>query len=145
MGVGASVLRYVPLHGEKGGAMCCLTCVGAWHAEHGRRRNRGRVAIRAMMGFLDAGGRVVDLENLKLTAMVKDVAAFDIDYLHGVANSADEVIELTLELLTDVLTLVHPDKHPPEQRDSGAAGHGAVARHHSCSRRRSPRQRCRMG
>jgi len=47
----------VPLHGEKGGTMCCLTCVGAWHAEHGRKRNRGRVAIRAMKGFLDAGAR----------------------------------------------------------------------------------------
>ena len=31
-----------PLHGEQGGVMCCLTCVGAWHAEHGRKRNRGQ-------------------------------------------------------------------------------------------------------
>ena len=86
-----------------------------------RRRNRGRVAIRAMQNFLDAGGHTVDLENLKLSAMMGSLRwSLSIDplgYLHDLAIGRDDAVELTLELLTDVLALVHPDKHPPERQE----------------------------
>jgi hypothetical protein len=100
----------VPLHGDKGGPLCCLTCVGAWNAEHGRKRNRGRVAIRAMKNFLNAGGKITDLEKLKDSAVLRDVF-FGIDplgYLHGLNTSDTDEVELTLELLSEVLVLVHP-------------------------------------
>jgi hypothetical protein len=108
----------VPLHGDKGGAMCCLTCVGAWHAQHGVLRNRGRIAIRAMRSFRDAGGSAVDLNKLVDTVIADGFLSFDpLGYLHDIAKGNDETIELTSELLTDVLTLIHPDHQPPERRE----------------------------
>jgi hypothetical protein len=110
----------IPLHGEKGGPKLCPLCVGAWNAEHGRRRNRGRVAIRAIRGFLDSGGRDEDVDKLKLCASLGKYRLFDLDplgYMAGAAETADEVIELTSELLADTLRLTHPDCHPPERQD----------------------------
>jgi hypothetical protein len=43
-----------PLHGERGGPLCCLLCVGEWHGEHGRRMRTGRIVIRAMNAYEDA-------------------------------------------------------------------------------------------
>jgi hypothetical protein len=108
----------LPLHGEKGGPPRCPLCIGRWHGEHGRRRNRGRVVIRAIKGFIEGGGNWGDIEKLKLTAMGSGL--FDLDplgYMAGAANTADEVIELTSELLADALNLVHPDLHPPERKE----------------------------
>jgi hypothetical protein len=108
-----------PLHGAEGGVMCCMLCIGKWHAEHGRRRRLGRIVIRAIAAFLDGGGQLKDIDDLKHTAMCKD-SYFGLDplgYLVGVAATKDEVIELTSDVLTDTLKLVHPDHHPPERRE----------------------------
>ncbi len=91
-----------PLHGEKGGPMVCLTCRGAWHAEHGKRRNRGRVVIRAIKAFIDGGGPIKDIDKLKFAAIGHDWfgdAADSLGYLDGAAKISDEIIELTSELL----------------------------------------------
>ena len=54
----------LPLHGGKGGPLRCPLCVGAWNAEHGRKRRTGRIVIRAIMAFLDAGGGNEDIKKL---------------------------------------------------------------------------------
>jgi hypothetical protein len=116
------------LHGDKGGPFVCLLCKGKWHAEHGRRRNTGHVVIRAIKAFLAAGGRHADLDKLQKAAfgehltqlginLFPDELMDELGYLHGVAKHSDEVIELTSELLTEVLMLTHPDKHPPERQE----------------------------
>jgi hypothetical protein len=109
-----------PLHGEKGGPMVCLTCRGAWHAEHGKRRNRGRVVIRAIKALIDGGGPIKDIDKLKFAAIGHDWfgdAADSLGYLDGAAKISDEIIELTSELLNEAIALTHPDKHPPERRE----------------------------
>jgi hypothetical protein len=113
----------MPLHGERGGPGVCITCLGAWHAEHGRKRNRGRIVLRAIKGFYDAGGKREDLLKLDYVAIGMGLGFFDRDYdplgfLAGIAKVADdEEVELTSELLNDTLSLVHPDKHPPERKE----------------------------
>src|SRR5262249_54905687 len=107
-----------PLHGDKGGPLRCALCIGAWHAEHGRRRNRGRIVIRAIKGYLDGGGKWDDVDKLKLAAAGTDLFGFDpLGYMAGAAKTVDEVIELTSELLNQTLVLVHPDMHPPERQE----------------------------
>ena len=110
-----------PLHGEKGGPMVCLTCRGAWHAEHGKRRNRGRVVIRAIKTFIDGGGPIKDIvDKLKFAAIAHDWfgdAADSLGYLDSAAKISDEIIEPTSELLNEAIALTHPDKHPPERRE----------------------------
>jgi hypothetical protein len=116
-GCGESTALF-PLHGEKGGPVRCPLCLGKWHAEHGRRRNRGRIVIRAIKGYLDGGGKWDDVDKLKLAAAGTDL--FDLDplgYMAGTAKTVDEVIELTSELLNQTLVLVHPDMHPPERQE----------------------------
>jgi len=58
----------IPLHGGKGGPLRCPLCVGKWNAEHGRRRRTGRIVIRAMKAFFDAGGKYDDIDKLKTSA-----------------------------------------------------------------------------
>jgi hypothetical protein len=107
----------LPLHGDNGGPPCCPLCIGKWHAEHGRRRRTGRIVIRALKAYEEAGGQWKDFDKLKLAAM----GLVDLDplgYLAGMANIEDEAtIELTTELLTATLQLTHPDHHPPERRE----------------------------
>jgi hypothetical protein len=103
------------LHGEKGGPMCCLLCSGKWHAEHGKRRRLGRIVLRAMQAFLEAGGSRIDLTKLADTAGFQGLNAFGsfgiqeitdpLGYLAGVAATKDEVIELTSEVLDDTIKL----------------------------------------
>jgi hypothetical protein len=74
--------------------------------------------IRAIKGYLAAGGKMDDVEKLALAAMGRDMG-FDLDplgYMAGVAETLDEEIELTSELLNQILVLVHPDLHPPERQ-----------------------------
>jgi hypothetical protein len=105
-----------PLHDDAGGPMCCLLCKGQWHAEHGRRMKAGRVVIRAMKGYEAAGGNWLDFDKLKLS--VVEFGELDpLGYLAGKAKIDNAVIDLTSELLTDVLKLTHPDHHPPERRE----------------------------
>jgi hypothetical protein len=113
-----------PLHGENGGPFCCLTCIGKWHAEHGRKRRLGRIAIRAMHAFLEGGGRVQDLDKLKLAAMAGTPSAMflfgqldPLEYMAGVSALGDETIDLTPQLIDDAVKLTHPDVHPPERRE----------------------------
>jgi hypothetical protein len=98
--------------------LLCPICAGKWQAEHGRRRRAGRIVIRALKAFEEAGGTPADMEKLRITALGKDLLDIDpLGYLAGVANTADEVIELTSELLDDAIRLSHPDCHPLERQD----------------------------
>jgi hypothetical protein len=111
-----------PLHGpEKGGPLRCYVCAGAWQAEHGQKRRIGRVVIRALKAFVDAGGSRRDVHSLTLAAMASSaVGAFLPDALGYMAEAAveeGETITLTSELLTEILRLIHPDMHPPERSE----------------------------
>jgi hypothetical protein len=108
-----------PLHGDKGGPLCCLLCQGKWHAEHGRRRRFGRIVIRALAVYFKNGGKKEDVWKLKLAAegrayhLPLDV----LGYLNDTAETNDENVDLTAELLADALQLTHPDHHPPERKE----------------------------
>jgi hypothetical protein len=85
----------IPLHGEAGGPLLCPICVGKWQAEHGRRRRAGRVVIRAMKAFFEAGGKRTDILRLSDTAFLDGFCSFEIDplgYLAGVTKTVDEVM-----------------------------------------------------
>lgn len=89
----------MPLHGDKGGPGCCLLCMGEWHAEQGRRRRLGRIAIRAMNAYIEGGGKFDDFDKLKLS--VSEGLGFGLDplgYLADTARTSGETIELTSEL-----------------------------------------------
>jgi hypothetical protein len=117
-----------PLHGDNGGPLCCILCIGKWHGEHGRRRKLGRIVIRAIAAYLEGGGNPQDRNKLWCTAIGRNLnlnlgvstIGLDLDplgYLDGVAGSKGENIDLTSELLADAIKLAHPDLHPPERRD----------------------------
>jgi hypothetical protein len=90
-----------------------------WQAEHGRKRRTGRVVVRAMAAFMEAGGNESDIAKLKLTALGRRIGLdFDPLGLAETANTTDETILLTSELLTEILLLVHPDKHLPERHEA---------------------------
>jgi hypothetical protein len=112
----------LPLHGGKGGPLRCPLCVGKWNAEHGRRRKTGRIVIRTIKAFLDAGGNYDDIDKLRASALTGggDLFGVHLDplgYMDGIAQFDDADIELTSELLADVLKLTHPDHHPPERKE----------------------------
>ena len=97
-----------PLHGERGGPLCCLLCIGKWDAEHNPRRRARRGAIKALKAYESKGGRLYgkDFDQLKLVAN---------GYFSDNAVS-DDFKDLTSELLTATLALTHPDRHPPERK-----------------------------
>jgi hypothetical protein len=106
----------IPLHGDRGGPLCCLLCVGEWHANQGRRRRLGRILYRAMRAYEAGGGTMSDIDKLKVTG----VFGTDLDplgYMADTAKTDGEMIELTSELLANALQLTHPDHHPPERRE----------------------------
>jgi hypothetical protein len=109
-----------PLHGDAGGPMCCLMCIGEWQAQHGRKRRTGRIVIRAIMAFREAGGSMDDIEKLTKSAMFGDYGFPEITdqlgYMDGIARMDGADVDLTSELLADVLALTHPDHHPPERQ-----------------------------
>jgi hypothetical protein len=100
----------VPLHGERGGPMCCLPCAGKWNAEYSRRRRAGRVVVKALKGYFAAGGNLhgADLDKLKFAA-----AGMSSDDKFDTAGA--DFSDLTSELLDAAIALTHPDKHPPER------------------------------
>jgi hypothetical protein len=114
----------LPLHGGKGGPLRCPLCVGAWNAEHGRKRRTGRIVIRAIKAFLDAGGSNEDIKKLTDCASFGDLDIFSehndftdpLGYMDGIARLDGADTDLTSELLADVLKLTHPDHHPPERK-----------------------------
>ena len=103
----------VPLHGERGGPHFCIMCAGAWNAEHNPRRKAARALIKAMKAYESAGGTLYGkhFDELKLAAS----GMFHFDGLDADAAGAD-FADLTTELLTAALALVHPDKHPPDRK-----------------------------
>jgi hypothetical protein len=111
----------VPLHGDSGGPLCCILCVGDWHGKHGRRRRLGRIVIRAMNAYLQGGGSWCDIDKLKLSAISGGGDLFagvdPLGYLADTANTTNEIVELTSELLADAIRLAHPDQHPPERQE----------------------------
>ena len=122
----------LPLHGGKGGPLRCPLCVGQWNAKHGRRRRTGRVVIRAMMAFLEAGGSPSDIDKLKRSAVYGGSGTISIlshlaagagvitdplGYMDGIACLDGADADITSEILTEVLQLTHPDHHPPEREE----------------------------
>ena len=110
----------IPLHGGKGGPLRCPLCVGMWNAEHGRRRRTGRIVIRAIRAFLDAGGKYTDIDKLKISSTSAEIGWSNFDplgYMDGIAQLDGADVDLTSELLTDALCLAHPDHHPLERKE----------------------------
>jgi hypothetical protein len=103
----------MPLHGERGGPPYCPLCAGAWHAAQGPRRRARRIVIKAMRGYLKAGGnlRRDDLAELSCAAGGFSLRADD-----AAAARRDDFADLTSELLNAAIALTHPDKHPPERK-----------------------------
>ena len=106
--------------------MRCPLCVGQWNAKQGRRRRAGRVVIRAMMAFYDAGGTGKDIDKLKRAASLGGDSLFsmfprervdELAYMEGIARMDGADADMTSELLADVLQLTHPDHHPPEREE----------------------------
>jgi hypothetical protein len=91
--------------------------MGQWHAEHGRRRRAGRVVVRAIEAFLEAGGKYRDIDKLKLGNALLDFGIDPLGYMSGIARLDGADADLTSELLADTLRLTHPDCHPPERQD----------------------------
>ena len=107
----------MPLHLDKGGPEMCLDCGMDWHAKDTRRRKFGRVLSKAARLYYANGGR--DAEQIVSMAPLAALGVRlgrRLDPL-GYADDAIgvEVGDITLELLNDVLQLVHPDHHPPER------------------------------
>src|SRR5437667_6669298 len=101
----------MPIHGDRGGPLRCPLCLGQWNAEHGCKRRLGRIVIRALRAYDNAGGSWSDFNNLKMTATFSSLGMFGdpviIDPLGYLAEQAKldsgEIVELTSELLTDTL------------------------------------------
>ncbi len=108
----------MPLHLDKGGPEMCLQCGMEWHAKHTRRRRFGRIVIKAMRLYLDNGGKFTDLDKFKQSIALASLGIRQHSDLLGLGDTiGTDVGDITTELLTDVLQLVHPDKHPPERRE----------------------------
>jgi hypothetical protein len=110
-----------PLYGDNGGPLMCLICVGKWHAEHGRRRKAGRVVVRAIKAFQEAGGSWEDVDKLKISTLdgfLGPHLTLDLlGYMKDAINTDGEITDLTSELLDDAIRLTHPDCHPPERQE----------------------------
>jgi hypothetical protein len=100
-----------PLHGDKGGPLTCWECGLEWHAKHARKRKAGRIVVKAIKAYLNAGGAYRHIDRLKLAANGSSLTHWD-----GDAIGAD-VGDITTELLEDVIRLTHPDKHPAERQE----------------------------
>ena len=72
------------------------------------------------MAFQDAGASTEEVEKLTKSASFASLGPGGpigdlLGYIDGAAMDVGEV-EMTSELLADVMQLVHPDRHPPERR-----------------------------
>ncbi len=87
------------------------------HAKHTRRRGSVGIVIKAMRLYLDKAA-----SSLTWTIQAEHSACVARHQQHSDLLGLGDTIEPTFrdiitELLTDVLQLVHPDKHPPERRE----------------------------
>ncbi len=98
-----------PLHGEHGGPIMCMSCGIEWHAKHARVRKLGRIVVKAIKAYLNAGGKYTAITRLALAA---DGWAL---YRRG-GHIGAELGDITSELLEDAVRLTHPDRHPPERQ-----------------------------
>jgi hypothetical protein len=105
------------LHGDKGGPLMCPICCGAWNAKSTRARRFGRTARKALELHLE---NVPSLDWKDRSELIKAsvvLGLLDDGKVSLGFNSDTEPGELTSELLTDVLKLTHPDRHPPERQE----------------------------
>src|SRR5262249_12694276 len=77
----------------------------------------GRIVIRAIKAFLDAGGKYGDIDKLKASATDLGFGLDPLGYMDGVACMDGGDADLTSEFLAEVLQLTHPDHHPPERKE----------------------------
>ena len=105
----------MPLHLERGGPLFCIGCGIDWHGKHGRRRNAGRIVIKALKAYFAAGGLSRDINKLSLAA--SDISFPEISLAYEGDKIGVELPDLTSELLNDLFQLVHPDHQPPERRE----------------------------
>ena len=110
----------VPLHGDKGGPLFCPFCIGQWQGEYGKKMKWRRVLMKAMAAYEKAGGNLYkDLNNMQASiaawslggSIGNSIPGFSVDHI------PNEFPDLTSELLSATLQLVHPDKHPPERQE----------------------------
>jgi hypothetical protein len=106
----------LPLHGEKGGPLRCFKCAGEWNAIHGRLRKAGRVVIKALKFYEEAGGRSTDLTKLWLAASGLTIPGYE-DTLGA------EIGDMTSELLADVVETVSPRQAPGRAQGAGKPRH----------------------
>ena len=107
----------LPLHGDGSGPLRCFKCAGEWNARHSRKRKAGRIVIKALKLFDEAGGSYADVNKLRLVASGISLPGYEADTL-GV-----EIGDITLELLMDALVLCHPDRHPVERKELAIGMH----------------------
>ncbi len=102
----------VPLYGNKGGPLTCLTCGAEWHGKYNRRRKLGRIVTKAIKAYFAAGGNWKDIDRLKLSAAGVSLYAWETDTIGA------EIGDITTELLDATIRLTHPDKHPAERQEA---------------------------
>jgi hypothetical protein len=101
-----------PLHGEHGGPIMCIPCGIEWHAKHARVRKMGRIVVKAIKAYFDAGGASKAIDRFKL-------AAWGCALYEGEADTIGAAVgDITSELLEDAVRLTHPDRHPPERQEA---------------------------
>jgi hypothetical protein len=109
----------IPLHGGKGGTLRRPPCVGGWNAEHGRRRRTGRLVIRSANAFLDAAVTYSEIDQLTLSAgdLLPSLHLNPLGYMVDSALRDGRDVDLTSELLGDLLKLTRPDHQPPKCKE----------------------------
>jgi hypothetical protein len=100
-----------PLYNERGGPLVCIQCGTEWHAKYSRRRRYGRIVVKALKAFFEAGGKWGDVDRLKIRAQGMDIFSDSEDDKIGA-----DVGDITSELLDAAVRLTHPDRHPPERQ-----------------------------
>ncbi len=100
-----------PLHGDRGGPLFCLQCGSEWHAKHSKQRKFGRLLVKVMRQYFEAGGSQRDFNRMTLAAFGVHIDGMEPDTI-GV-----EAGDITTELLDAAVRLTHPDRHPQERQE----------------------------
>jgi hypothetical protein len=108
----------MPLHGEDGGPLFCPFCAGQWYGAHGKKMKWRRILMKSMAGYEEAGGNLSkDLDKMKGALAVMSLGVESRLPGYSTDHIPNTCPDITSELLTDTLQLVHPDKHPLERRE----------------------------